>query len=119
MKERKKMINNVSNVSNSKDIEIIIDDFLKNNPIDNDTLYNDNENKNFVELILHVYSQFNDIKEDVIEDIKDFDGYKAYLAGPPKMVEAAEKLFILRGIRKVDMHSDAFYTPYDQIEEVK
>ena len=67
MKERKKMISNVSNVSNSKDIEIIIDDFLKNNPIDNDTLYNDNENKNFVELILHVYSQFNDIKRMLLK----------------------------------------------------
>ena len=72
MKERKKMISNISNVSNSKDIEIIIDDFLKNNPINNDTFYNDNENKNFVELILHVYCQFNDIKEDIIEDIKDY-----------------------------------------------
>ena len=66
------MISNVSNVSNSKDIEIIIDDFLKNNPIDNDTIYNDNENKNLVELIFHVYNQFNDIKEDIIEDIKDY-----------------------------------------------
>ena len=57
------------------------------------------------------------VTDAVIEDIQDFDGYKAYLAGPPKMVEAAEKIFTSLGIRKVDMHSDAFYTPYDKIKE--
>ena len=54
---------------------------------------------------------------DVIQDIKDFDGYKAYLAGPPKMVEVAEEILTSKGIRKVDIHSDAFYTPYDEIKE--
>ena len=60
--------------------------------------------------------QFFGISEE-IEDINDFDGYKAYLAGPPKMVEAAEKILTSKGIRKVDIHSDAFYTPYDEIKE--
>jgi len=57
------------------------------------------------------------VTDAVMEDIQDFDGYKAYLAGPPKMVEAAEKIFTSLGIRKVDMHSDAFYTSYDKIKE--
>ena len=57
------------------------------------------------------------VTDTIIEDIKDFDGYKAYLAGPPKMVEVAEEILISKGIRKVDIHSDAFYTPYDEIKE--
>ena len=57
------------------------------------------------------------VTDAIIEDIKDFDGYKAYLAGPPKMVEVAEEILISKGIRKVDIHSDAFYTPYDEIKE--
>ena len=59
------------------------------------------------------------VTDIVIENITDFDGYKAYLAGPPKMVEAAEKILSSHGIRKVDMHSDAFYTPYDEIKEIQ
>jgi CDP-4-dehydro-6-deoxyglucose reductase/ferredoxin-NAD(P)+ reductase (naphthalene dioxygenase ferredoxin-specific) len=57
------------------------------------------------------------VTEAVVQDIKNFDGYKAYLAGPPKMVEVAEDLLMSKGIRKVDIHSDAFYTPYDEIKE--
>lgn len=57
------------------------------------------------------------VTDAVIQDIKDFDGYKAYLAGPPKMVEVAEEILTSKGIRKVDIHSDAFYTPYDEIKE--
>ena len=59
------------------------------------------------------------VTDAVIENIKNFDGYKAYLAGPPKMVETAEKILFSHGIRKVDVHSDAFYTPYDEIKEIQ
>ena len=59
------------------------------------------------------------VTDAVIENIKNFDGYKAYLAGPPKMVKAAEKILFSNGIRKVDVHSDAFYTPYDEIKEIQ
>ena len=59
------------------------------------------------------------VTDALIEDINDFDGYKAYLAGPPKMVEAAEKILTNKGIRKVDIHSDAFYTPYDELRNKK
>ena len=71
-KERNKMIKSISNVTNSKDIEIIISDFLNNNPIDNNTFYNDEENDNFVELILHIYQQFNTINDSIIIDIKEY-----------------------------------------------
>ena len=56
------------------------------------------------------------VTDAVIEDIEDFDGYKAYLAGPPKMVETAEELLISLGIRKNDIHSDAFYNFYEEIK---
>ncbi len=59
------------------------------------------------------------VTDAIVQDINDFDGYKAYLAGPPKMVEVAEEILITNGIRKVDIHSDAFYTPYDEIKEKK
>jgi ferredoxin-NAD(P)+ reductase (naphthalene dioxygenase ferredoxin-specific) len=41
----------------------------------------------------------------------DLDGAKAYLAGPPAMVEAATRLLIDgRGMRRDDVHADAFYS---------
>ncbi|MFI5001079.1 MAG: 2Fe-2S iron-sulfur cluster-binding protein [Reyranellales bacterium] len=50
------------------------------------------------------------VHEAVAQDFDEFDGCKAYLAGPPVMVEAATKLFEQRGIRRIDIHADAFYT---------
>lgn len=50
------------------------------------------------------------LHEAIAEDFDEFDGCKAYLAGPPVMVEAATKLFEQRGMRRVDIHADAFYT---------
>ncbi len=43
-------------------------------------------------------------------DLGDLDGCKAYLAGPPPMVEAATRLLGERGMRREDIHADAFYT---------
>jgi naphthalene 1,2-dioxygenase ferredoxin reductase component len=43
-------------------------------------------------------------------DIADFHGWKAYLAGPPAMVEAASGLLIARGVLAEDVHADAFFT---------
>ena len=48
--------------------------------------------------------------EAVAADFDELDGCKAYLAGPPVMVEAATKLFEQRGMRRIDIHADAFYT---------
>jgi CDP-4-dehydro-6-deoxyglucose reductase/ferredoxin-NAD(P)+ reductase (naphthalene dioxygenase ferredoxin-specific) len=46
----------------------------------------------------------------VAADFSSFDGCKAYLAGPPALVEAATVLFEQRGMRRSDIHADAFYT---------
>jgi CDP-4-dehydro-6-deoxyglucose reductase/ferredoxin-NAD(P)+ reductase (naphthalene dioxygenase ferredoxin-specific) len=50
------------------------------------------------------------VHQVAIDDVADFDGAKAYLAGPPVMVEAATALLAARGMRRVDIHADAFYT---------
>jgi CDP-4-dehydro-6-deoxyglucose reductase/ferredoxin-NAD(P)+ reductase (naphthalene dioxygenase ferredoxin-specific) len=49
------------------------------------------------------------VHEAVAQDIADFAGYKAYLAGPPVMVEAATALLESRGLPHRDIHADAFY----------
>lgn len=50
------------------------------------------------------------VYEAVAADFDEFDGCKAYLAGPPAMVEAATRLLEARGLRRPDIHADAFYT---------
>ena len=50
------------------------------------------------------------VHQAVAADIADFDGSKAYIAGPPVMVEAASALLEARGMRREDIHADAFYT---------
>lgn len=47
----------------------------------------------------------------IASDIRDLDGWKAYLAGPPVMIDAAGPLLIERGLRMEDMHADVFFTP--------
>ncbi|HEV7371872.1 2Fe-2S iron-sulfur cluster-binding protein [Arenibaculum sp.] len=42
--------------------------------------------------------------------LPDLDGCKAYLAGPPAMVEGTVPLLEARGMRAADIHADAFYT---------
>lgn len=54
------------------------------------------------------------VHEAAAEDHRDLDGTKAYLAGPPVMVEAATALLLARGIRREDIHADAFYTEADK-----
>lgn len=48
------------------------------------------------------------------QDFADLDGAKAYLAGPPVMVETAVAALEALGIRKQDCHADAFYTEADK-----
>jgi len=43
-------------------------------------------------------------------DLPDLDGFKAYLAGPPVMVESAVDRLCRQGLRREDVHADAFYT---------
>ncbi len=55
------------------------------------------------------------VHEAVAADLADLDGAKAYLAGPPPMVEAATALLLNeRGLRRQDIHADAFYTEADK-----
>jgi naphthalene 1,2-dioxygenase ferredoxin reductase component len=55
------------------------------------------------------------VHEAVAADVDAFDGAKAYLAGPPAMVEAATALLVERlGLPREDVHADAFYTEADK-----
>ena len=49
-----------------------------------------------------------------MSDFTDLDGCKAYLAGPPPMVEAATQIMKMLGMRRQDVHADAFYTEADK-----
>jgi ferredoxin-NAD(P)+ reductase (naphthalene dioxygenase ferredoxin-specific) len=59
------------------------------------------------------------VHEAVAADFDEFDGCKAYVAGPPAMVEAATRLFEQRGMRRADIHADAFYTAAEMAEAGK
>jgi len=50
------------------------------------------------------------VHEIVAAELGEVDGLKAYLAGPPPMVEAASAMLTARGVRREDIHADAFYT---------
>ncbi len=55
------------------------------------------------------------VHEAVAADLFELDGAKAYLAGPPPMVEAATRMLVKRlGVRREDVHADAFYTEADK-----
>lgn len=51
------------------------------------------------------------VADAVAEDLRDLDGWKAYLAGPPAMVDAAGPILLERGLRAADIHADVFFTP--------
>ncbi len=50
------------------------------------------------------------VGDAVAADVGDLDGTKAYLAGPPVMVETATEKLKSLGLRRQDCHADAFYT---------
>jgi len=54
------------------------------------------------------------VHDAVAVDLGDLDGAKAYIAGPPVMVEAATAMLMDRGMRRQDIHADAFYTEADK-----
>ncbi|HXP74795.1 MAG TPA: 2Fe-2S iron-sulfur cluster-binding protein [Stellaceae bacterium] len=54
------------------------------------------------------------VHEAVAADLGDLDGAKAYIAGPPVMVEAATAMLLDAGMRRQDIHADAFYTEADK-----
>lgn len=47
----------------------------------------------------------------IAKDLQDFNGWKAYVAGPPPMVEAAMQICAARRLRSEDLHADVFFTP--------
>ena len=51
------------------------------------------------------------VTDAIAKDLQDFDGWKAYVAGPPPMVEAAMQISTARGLRSEDLHADVFFTP--------
>lgn len=50
------------------------------------------------------------LAEVVAQDFDDLDGCKAYLAGPPIMVETITEALVDLELRPEDCHADAFYT---------
>jgi len=50
------------------------------------------------------------------KDLQDLDGWKAYVAGPPPMVEAAIQISTARGMRSTDLHADVFFTPEEALK---
>ena len=50
------------------------------------------------------------LSDAISEDLHDLDGSKAYIAGPPVMVESVVNELKKLGIRREDCHADAFYT---------
>ena len=54
------------------------------------------------------------VADAVAGDLLDLDGWKAYVAGPPAMVDAAGPRLLERGMRAADIHADVFFTPERQ-----
>jgi CDP-4-dehydro-6-deoxyglucose reductase/ferredoxin-NAD(P)+ reductase (naphthalene dioxygenase ferredoxin-specific) len=50
------------------------------------------------------------VGQAVLEDFSSFQGFKAYLAGPPLMVEALQGALVANGVAPRDVHADAFYS---------
>jgi ferredoxin-NAD(P)+ reductase (naphthalene dioxygenase ferredoxin-specific) len=50
------------------------------------------------------------VQDAAAEELSALPGAKAYLAGPPAMVEAAHALLRARGLPGRDIHADAFYS---------
>lgn len=53
--------------------------------------------------------RFGLVTDAVDADFPHFEGFKAYLAGPPPMVEAATALLRRKGMPLRDIHADAFH----------
>jgi naphthalene 1,2-dioxygenase ferredoxin reductase component len=53
------------------------------------------------------------VTDAVRADFPHFQGFQAYLAGPPAMVDAATELLSAGGVPARDIHADAFYSAAD------
>ncbi len=54
------------------------------------------------------------LSEAIGKDFQDLDGFKAYLAGPPIMVETCTRVLKHLGLARQNCHADAFYTEADK-----
>ncbi len=45
------------------------------------------------------------------DDFTEFSGMKAYLCGPPIMIETCRRVLLAKGLDRMDCHSDVFWTP--------
>lgn len=54
------------------------------------------------------------VTQIVAGEYSDLNGWKAYVAGPPPMVDAAMEVTFARGLRRQDMHADVFFTLEEQ-----
>lgn len=59
------------------------------------------------------------VTQVVEEDLADLNGLKAYVAGPPQMVDAAMAATFARGLQRADMHADVFFTPEEPLSQVR
>lgn len=51
------------------------------------------------------------VTDAIVNDVQDLDGWKAYMAGPPAMIDAAGIMLRELGLRGEDIHADVFFTP--------
>lgn len=51
------------------------------------------------------------VSDALARDHQTLDGAKAYVAGPPAMVDAARAVLAERGVAAADIHADVFFTP--------
>lgn len=54
------------------------------------------------------------VTQAVADELPDLANWKAYVAGPPPMVDAAMEILFARGLNAEDMHADVFFTPQEQ-----
>lgn len=50
------------------------------------------------------------LAEAVTKDFSRLEGFKAYVAGPPAMVETVQRELMNKGVATRDVHADAFYS---------
>ncbi len=54
------------------------------------------------------------LHDAVASDFQSLDGAKAYVAGPPVMVDAVTPVLVSKKMRREDIHADAFYSEADK-----
>ena len=57
------------------------------------------------------------VTEEMVRDLGDLSGFKAYAAGPHWMVDAAGKSLVTSGLTRENIHADVFFTPALQDNE--